>query len=294
MHPANVVRKMEVLVICINYHSAADAEGLVSDLLGQKGSHCVRVVVVDNSERLWTDPRLALLGAVDDRVKVLSAGRNLGYFGAASWALQQQLSIAPLPDWVIISNADISITGDNFFTRLSELYPKGLSGVIAPSVISTRSSIDHNPYMEKRPTKMRMHFRKWVFQSGRTYVFARHVHWLRLKIRSKFYRVMVDRIPIAKRTNPGPRSIYAPYGAFIIFHRSYFESGCTLDHGVFLFGEEIFVAEAVRAMGLTIRYEPRLIVFHQQNAGATDLLRNPNVARYAREASAYCANTFFP
>jgi len=292
MHAASLAGNMQALVICINYHSDADTEAFVSDLFRQKSCDCVRVVVVDNSERLWIDPRLALLGAVDDRVKVLNARGNLGYFGAAAWGLQQHLSITPLPDWVIVSNADISLTGDEFFIRLFELYPDGLAGVIAPSVISTRSQIDHNPIMERRPTKTGMHFRKWVFRNRRTYVFARHLHWLRLRIRSKFSRVMVDRIPTTKRTNSVPRSIYAPHGAFIIFHRSYFEWGGTLDHGVFLFGEEIFVAEAVRAMGLSVRYEPRLIVFHQQNA-ATDLSRNPKVARYAREASAYCANTFF-
>jgi GT2 family glycosyltransferase len=293
MHAASLAGNMQALVICINYHSEADTEAFVSDLLRQKSCDCVRVVVVDNSERLWTEPRLALLGAVDDRVKVLNARVNLGYFGAAAWGLRQYLSTTPLPDWVIISNADISLRGNDFFIRLFELYPDGLSGVIAPSVISMRSQIDHNPFMERRPTKTGMHFRKWVFRSRRTYLFARRFQWLRLRIRLRFGKMLVDRIPTNKRSKAAPRSIYAPHGAFIIFHRGYFESGGTLNHGVFLFGEEIFVAEAVRALGLSVRYEPRLIVCHQQNA-ATDLSRNPKLARYAREASAYCANTFFP
>lgn len=42
------------------------------------------------------------------------------------------------------------------------------------------------------------------------------------------------------------KSIYAPFGAFIVFHRQYFESGGHLSYGSFLFGEEIFITETAR------------------------------------------------
>jgi GT2 family glycosyltransferase len=86
--------------------------------------------------------------------------------------------------------------------------------------------------------------------------------------------------------------IYAPQGAFIAFHRSYFERGGTLDHGAFLFGEEIFVAETARRLGMTVMYDPALVIEHTERSTAAGLF-NRNTSRYRKQASRYLAKTFF-
>jgi hypothetical protein len=66
-----------------------------------------------------------------------------------------------------------------------------------------------------------------------------------------------------KKTLPGV--IYAPHGAFIIFTKSYFESGSSIDFGLNLFGEEIFVAEECRKNNLNVYYEPQISVHHAEH-----------------------------
>src|SRR3989442_12924430 len=58
--------------------------------------------------------------------------------------------------------------------------------------------------------------------------------------------------------------IYAPHGAFFIFSRRYFEAGGYLDGNLFLYGEEISVAEICRSLGLPVIYEPSLFVVHNE------------------------------
>jgi GT2 family glycosyltransferase len=89
-----------------------------------------------------------------------------------------------------------------------------------------------------------------------------------------------------------PLQIYAAHGAFLAFRKSYFEAGGTLRHGAFLFGEEIFVAETVRRLGLTIGYDPRLRVFHRGYT-TTGYMPSRQMATYMREAARYCADTWF-
>jgi GT2 family glycosyltransferase len=89
-----------------------------------------------------------------------------------------------------------------------------------------------------------------------------------------------------------PRTIYAPHCSFVIFNRKYFETGGTLKHGAFLFGEEIFVAETVRNLGFRIIYDPRFFVLHREHA-TTSILKGRKMLVYLREANDYCVNQFF-
>src|SRR5205823_702439 len=60
-------------------------------------------------------------------------------------------------------------------------------------------------------------------------------------------------------------SIYAPYGAFFIFSRKYFDAGGYLDENLFLYGEEISVGEICRSLQLPVIYEPSLCVLHNEH-----------------------------
>src|SRR5205823_4228222 len=59
--------------------------------------------------------------------------------------------------------------------------------------------------------------------------------------------------------------IYAAHGSFLIFSRRYFEAGGFLDGNLFLYGEEISVAEICRSLGLPVIYEPSLCVLHKEH-----------------------------
>src|SRR5262249_2176510 len=93
-------------------------------------------------------------------------------------------------------------------------------------------------------------------------------------------------------TSTGPVPIYAPHGSFIAFRRTYFERGGSLNHPVFLFGEEIFVAETARRLGLTISYDRRLEVIHREHK-STGYFPSPRISAYSSQAATYCADQYF-
>lgn len=297
MHQSRVRYSMpapSILTICVNYNNDKETQQFVSELLIQKGDFSQKVIVVDNSESPSLDSPLYSLFKSDSRVLIINSGKNLGYFGGAALGFREYSKEFPLPDWVIVCNTDIDLIQPDFLSKLCNFHAVNPPAVIAPSVYSTLSKVNQNPNMQHRPTVARMHFYKWISRYHPTFVAYQTLALAKQKLLAVTHRnpVVTDGDAVENRRQPAPRAIYAAHGSFIVFHRSYFEAGGNLDHGAFLFGEEVFVAETIRRLGLTAIYDPRLVVLHREHA-ATGVLKNQKRFLYVREATAYCADNFF-
>jgi len=280
-----------MLFVCINYRSDTATKILIEGILARHDEPWLHLAVVNNDDELERIQWCAGLEAYAPKVLLFHPGKNLGYFGGAAWALRRYLSSRPLPSWVIVSNVDIEIPGSRFFARIMDTGGQHNHAVIAPSIVSELNGRDQNPFMEARPSAFRMKCYKRVFRYYPLLV-AYNLASLLLK-RFRIYRL--DQDVSESRNLSGavvPRTIYAPHGSFLIFRKSYFEAGGTLDHGAFLFGEEIFVAESVRQLGLSICYDPRLSVIHREHE-TTGHIPSRKIARYIGQAAAYCADKFF-
>lgn len=283
-----------ILTVCVNYNNDQETQQFVSELLAQKGDFSQRVIIVDNSESPSLDSSVYNLFKSDSRVLIINSGKNLGYYGGAALGLREYIKEFPLPDWIIVCNTDIALIQPDFLSKFCDLYSVHHHAVIAPAIHSTLSKVDQNPHMQRRPSAARMYFYKWIFRYYPTFVAYQTLALAKQKLLAVIHKnpVFTGDKEVDKAAQREPRAIYAPHGSFVVFHRSYFEAGGSLDHGAFLFGEEVFVAETVRRLGLTVTYDPRLVVVHREHA-ATGVLKNRKRFLYVREASAYCADKFF-
>ena len=276
-----------ILVLCVSYRNHGSTCVYVNDLLQADDPGGLRVVVVDNDPERATVPELLGLQA-DPRVRVLKPERNLGYFGGAQWALSRSVEDGSFPQWVIVSNTDLRMRQRDFWVRLGDRARECPPGVLAPAIRSSISRHDHNPFMKSRPLRLRMLWYKWVFRTYPTLV-AYELAALLLKTAAGVLAGSgIGRVRSVGETSP----IYAPYGAFIAFHRSYFEGGGSLDHGLFLYGEEIFVAETARRLGLTVMYEPSLQIEHNPHE-TIGRKKNRETARHLGRASAVGYDRYF-
>jgi len=278
-----------VLFICVNYHSEADVRALVGDLLGQRVAGRVDVIIVDNGGGEAATPPLSALSLAHAQVAVVTPPSNLGYFGGADYGLKLYLKNNGIPDWVAVSNPDIRIRNKGFFEELLLNYSgESVPAVIAPRLQSLLSGTDQNPYLRHRPSRIRMHFYRWLFAlrpAARWYERVSLAKFRTLLAISKFRRKRP--LPVVK-----PEAIYAPHGSLMFFHHSYFSRGGNLCHGSFLFGEEIFVGETARKLGCTVIYDPRLAAEHRQKTPST-IIHDSTLARYASDSAAFLAREFF-
>ncbi|OQX55886.1 MAG: hypothetical protein B5M53_03585 [Candidatus Cloacimonas sp. 4484_209] len=285
--------KNDILTICVNYYNDEETASFLKELLAQQNYDDQKVIIVDNSNKLNDKSMLFKSFGSDKRVLIYHPGKNLGYFGGASWGLKQYLKEFSLPDWTIVCNTDIHFPDNNFFMRLLHFHADNPVAVITPTIISERSGRSQDIYMHmpKRPSRLRMHFYKWVSRYYFILITYQILSLLKERIGDQLKQSLTQ-IDSTIQSGNKPVKVYAPSGVFAIFHRSYFEAGGNLNHGVFLFGEEIFVAETARRLHLTVLHDPKLKIVHKGHS-TTNIIKSPQIAHFIRESAAYCANTFF-
>jgi GT2 family glycosyltransferase len=241
----------------------------------------VTVVVADNGPSKSDLAELRELYRDNPIVRFETMPTNLGYFGAAHLALNTVWK-ERLPDWIIVSNADIRLTQPGFFSQIRDC-PTGVGSVIAPRIVSARTGLDQNPFHRKRPSALRMNLVRIIPRVPLLF-------WM-LETQCSVKRAIRSWLQ-GKHAQPATdsASIYAPHGAFIIFSREYFERGGSLNVGAFLYAEEIFVAETCRRLGLNVTYLPSIEVLHDEHVSTKV---NPAIRGFQAEAADYCVREFF-
>jgi len=250
----------KALVVLVHYKTPDGVLALLDSLQDVQRRSEVAITVVDScsGEECLSTIRGRL--AEFPNAELLESPTNRGYFGAARFALDQYLAQGhDLADWVIVCNHDVLIEDKNFLEKLFATDPATV-GVLAPRITISPLGIEQNPFMRERPGWWRrstMRLYSYSYPLGVTW------DWF-----SRQKKTLKSRLPAwmsGSRNGTGRRPIYAAHGAFMIFSRRFFESGGSLDHGLFLFGEEIAVGESCRAMGLPVIYDPALSVLHNEH-----------------------------
>ena len=246
------------LLITVNYKGERSTLELLASLNRLNGSSSLDVLVVDNGS--GEENLLQLRAAIADwpNVQLLVSASNRGYFGAAKFAYERYLSQGrELPNWTIVCNHDVVIDDPDFLLKLSSENWQS-TGVLAPRIRLAETGVEQNPFMLRPPGRWRrftMRFYSSCYPLGVLW------DWLSRQKRSLRKAFVSD-----VRPPEATQQIYAAHGSFLIFSRNYFLSGGMFDDSLFLFGEEISVAETCRRLGLKILYAPGLQVLHDEHS----------------------------
>lgn len=237
-------------LIVVGYRAPEQVKSFVARLHDVKERDRVAVAAVCNECRRPEDS-----GAQwDEHTEWLLLRQNLGYFGGASLAYRRLSERLPLPDWVVVSNDDIEFHDSSFFQRLHALRPRPEIGALAPRIYSGITGLDQNPFLLSAPS--------W----GKLLVlYLASYHHQAFRLLRRLHDGARQRRKQRKILAVSGQSIYAPHGSLMVLNRSFFERGGTLEYPGFLFGEEFFVAEQLRQLGLVVTYEPGLTAFHKEH-----------------------------
>lgn len=197
---------------------------------------------------------------------------NPGYFGAIK-RLMQQVDVNNY-DYSIISNVDLMLE-ENFFQKLADYNCSEDTGWIAPQIWSNLEERDRNPKVLNRYSLKKLQILRTFYQFP----------ILDTLYTSTFYKKK-------KYESHQAGQIYAGHGSFIILTRRFFELCGKIDYPVFLFCEEIYLAELCRKAGLKVSYEPSLIVKDTEHA-STGKMNHSFYCRCNYEAMLYIINTFY-
>jgi GT2 family glycosyltransferase len=269
--------RQSILIIGVIYNTYPETLRYIESIEAPAKAD-IKLILVDNSTSPAPVEFIKKIGHYPF-IQYIPTGKNLGYFGGAREGLKSFLvGNAGYPDWIFVTNVDICFT-PGFFDKLIGTDVQENLGMIAPSIISQKWDADYNPKIPVRYTRKKLRLYQFLYSNfliQNLFLMGAYLKkWLIGKVAPTRKRVV--------GMFPGKRKIYAPHGSCMIFTKTYFERGGTLDLANFLFGEEVLVAETCREKGLDINYDPSFVILDFEHA-SIGFFVSPRMNRYFRES----------
>jgi GT2 family glycosyltransferase len=242
-----------IAILCVSYNSDIERDKYI-DSINAAAKNASEKVIVD----------IFIANNTKDN--------NPGYFGAIK-QLMEKNDIRKY-DYCIISNVDLTIE-DNFFHKLAEYDCPSDIGWIAPQIWSQEEGRDRNPESVYRYSLSQIRILKLLYKYP--------------LLDSLYTKTFYQR---KKYVSKPAGQIYAGHGSFIILTSMYFEKCGIIDYPIFLYGEEIYLAEQCRNAKLKVIYNPDLKVYDYEHISTSTMKRSFNYqCRY--KAIQYVLNNFY-
>ncbi|MBQ8989642.1 MAG: glycosyltransferase family 2 protein [Prevotella sp.] len=197
---------------------------------------------------------------------------NPGYFGGVK-RVMKAVDVEAY-DYSIISNVDLTVEED-FLTRLAAYDCDEETGWIAPQIWSGKEGRDRNPKILKRYSLRRLKILRAFFQMPPIWALYHKVAYRKKRL---------------EKHPAGP--IYGGHGSFIILTKKYFKRCGKIDYPMFLFCEEIWLAEQCLKSGLRVMYVPDLKVSDAEHA-STGRMHLGNYCHLNYEAIQYIISHYY-
>lgn len=226
-------------IFCVTYNSYKELYDYLKSIqvaaLSLTANAAIDVFVADNTTDHYENIRFRC-EAMKFRLKVYPFHQNLGYFGAIREMMKRE--VCGMYDYVIVSNVDVTLEPDSINRLVHASFGQD-TGWIAPAIISGKTGCDMNPFTTKRYTASKLKIMRRLFK---------------YPLLHRLYHLTLHQIKRRKSHKAG--TIYAGHGSFIILTREYIRRCGPIDYPVFLYGEEIYLAEECRLHGLNVVYNP--------------------------------------
>lgn len=274
---------MKVLFVPVNYNSydaletyiasVGKALEAVADLTIE-----VKIHVADNSTSQKADANNCPVSSVHYQ---LSHYPNPGYLPAALKTVYSEDYASY--DYIIISNVDVTLD-ETFFTALRDLKPAPDTVWVAPFIWSPSENRDVNPKILERYAKKRLQLLRLLFACPPLYYL-----YTKTLYRKKVNQSRREECEVGGEER---KEIYSGHGSFMIFRPELFQQEPPLDYPVFLFCEEIFMAEMVRRIGKKTVHCPTVKVWDCEHA-STGLMGLWRYCKYNHDALSYIIKHFY-
>lgn len=264
-----------IAIFCVTYHTYEHLDNYLRSIEASaeqaKGSAEVTVCIADNTEK---DIKKIDFQSDSLRIKCYEFHKNYGYFGAIG-RMMADMDVTRF-DYVVLSNVDITIAKDAIATLCQAKFSPN-TGWIAPQIYSELEHRDRNPSV------MHRYSRKKLQMLGLMYRFPL-IDWI--------YRNTLYQRKKLPSSSPHEQEIYAGHGSFIILTQEYIRRAGVINYPVFLYGEELYLAERCRETGLQVVYCPHIRITDSEHA-STKSLASKFYYRCNREAISYILKRFY-
>jgi GT2 family glycosyltransferase len=264
----------KAVLVLVNYFGEPELNAFIHNHLLSESESLERVYIVNNGSHDTTV--LDTLAGRYQWIKIIHPGKNVGYLPAAhlAWAdYTNETGVAP--SFFILSNYDLEPEAVGWLQRLLLWASNQQPDVFAPQIVAMPSGKKINPFYRKRLSAAHLRRLIIVTQFYPLYVIYQWLHLLKRKVPAE-----------------NTHELYALHGSFLGFSRSFFDKHGSIDYPCTLYGEELFIAEQSRALGLRMAYRREEHLFHHEHI-STGSIKNKKHMRMLHQSLKFIFNTYY-
>lgn len=274
-----MIHKKEILILVSCYNNEDEVVKFANHLSNQTISEKIFLVVSCNSVK---DKEKLLKGLATSGLDnaVLYPEKNLGYLHGCLYGLRHSISVEDFK-WIMISNTDIEFQSNAFFYDL--LNKKTCKDIwcIAPHIVLP-SGRRQNPFLISRPSSKKM------------------MTWKRIQGNQVGLQLYTKLAYVKRKLNANKEShndfknsiIYAAHGSCIILKPECVVLLSQINDKIFMYGEELLIAELIRKNKKKVYYIRDLVVHHNENS-TTKLIDYKRKSMYYKQSYEYLMRVFF-
>lgn len=264
-----------IAIFCVTYNTYDELSAYLNSI-EQSARQAIDVAEVSVYVADNTESAIQTIDFSSDilTVRCFNFHKNYGYFGALE-RMMNEIDTAQF-DYVILSNVDITMD-ENAIKALCLFNDTENVGWIAPQIYSDLEHRDRNPSVMHRYSRSKLRLLLFMYECPLAYWLYKNTLYKRKKLQSKPTKAA---------------DIYAGHGSYIILTQAYFQRAGAIDYPVFLYGEELYLAEQCRENALKVVYYPSMRIYDKEHA-STKSLDNKFYFRCNRDAIRFILNRFY-
>lgn len=179
---------------------------------------------------------------------VFNPGKNLGYLNGCLYGLKKY---GENYTWAVISNTDVEFMSNRFFKNfIGEKYGTEI-GCVGPDVCLQDAITHQNPFFLTRPSRRAMKLRRAIYSNYPLY----SLYCLLSSMKAKLKKKTVER----------SGQVYSVHGSIVVLRKKVVDALLEGENQIFMYGEELYIAEIVRKNNLISYYDKELEIRHKEN-----------------------------
>lgn len=268
---------MKIIISVVCYNNEDEIAAFAEMLNKQTMSSDIELVVTCN---LCNAPEKfrARLGEIRKGTRVFCPEKNLGYLHGCLYGVERYGGAF---DWAILSNTDITFKKESFIEDLLSSCEKDNDvWAIAPNTFRSSNGVQQNPFCLSRPSCRRM----WLWKTAYSTALTFSLYFLLAAIKRKIKKEEVEHIDSGY--------IYAEDGSFFMLHRDCIRALQGEKDDIFMYGEELLIAEIISENGKKIFYDKDAILIHNENSTTGKILSRQK-QKWFKKSYRYLFQRFF-
>lgn len=269
MDDTNIV----ISVTC--YNNEDEVIAFTKQMTEQSFSKNIQLIITCNSTQKYEYLKVAL-EQIPIITYIYNPEKNLGYLSGCLYGVEK----TKLPEhyWLMISNTDLDFPSNKFFEEMLDDVDHDV-WCIGPDITLKAIGKPQNPFFTERPSKRSMVIRKIAYSNF------------------PFYKTYFKLSDIKGRTNKihkknSSQYVYAVHGSCFLLNSDIVPFLIKESQNIFMYGEELLIAEVVRENEKNTYYNSSATVIHNENQ-VTGTIASRRKQQWFKQSTNYIYRRFF-